>query len=427
MAAIEKRGNSYRIIVSSGYDSAGKQQKVSLTYTPKETAPSKVKKELQTVAVDFERRVKEGSFISGDRTTFASFVHRWIDDYASDRDNLGQKNYEESIRVLSTLFIPAFGHLTLNQIKAPHLMDVYKQLEREGKSAKTIRKMHSIVSSVFSLAYDYAMIQDNPCGRCRLPKDKNPYKYTVLDESQLKHFIAALDTEYRKKSSGYLYKDENGRTRTGYTWTSERIDTMFRLYFILALNTGARRGELCALVWSDIDFDSHIMHITKAIEYTKANGITIKPPKTQCSIRDIPLNSKCISMLKVWRSEEMQLSFTCGSDWEGYTGKKFDQNYIFIQQGTGRMMHVQTPADKMSKMIKAYNEMHGEELIPKIRLHDLRHTFATHSIAAGADIITVSKILGHSSPSVTLDVYCNHTLPEKAPEVTDLFEKICFS
>lgn len=425
MAYIEKRGdNSYRIIVSNGMNENGQQRKEVLTYTPSETAATKIRKELQRVAVDFERRVKEGAFIDGDKMTFKEFVVRWDRDYASDRDNLGQKNYEDAIRMLNTLFIPAFGELKLNQIKAPHLMDVYTRMLDEGLNPKTIKKAHSVARSVFSLAYDYAVIPDNPCGRCRLPKVKDPYNYQILNQEQLGHFMAALNTSYRKKASGYRYKDENGQFKTGYTYRQEDIGNMFRCFFTLALNTGARRGELCALTWEDIDFESRILHITKAVEYTKASGQSIKEPKTRNSIRDIPLNSTCINALKKWRAEEMQLSFTCGSAWTGHFGKSFDKNFVFIQQDTGEMIHIQTPADKLEKMIKDYNELHNEELIPRIRLHDLRHTFATHLIANNADIITVSKILGHSSPSVTLDIYANHALPEKASGVTDLFEKI---
>lgn len=426
MAKIEKRGKGYRITVSNGYDANGKQIRETLTYIPTETAPTKIQKELQRVSVDFERRIKEGAFIDGDKTTFAEFVQRWDRDYASDRDNIGQKNYEDAMRFLKSRIIPAIGSMKLNQIKAPNLMDIYKQMEAEGKRPKTIKKAHSFVSSVFSLAYDYGVIADNPCGRCRLPKDKTPYKYTILDTDQLRHFTIALDTEYRKKASGYKYKDESGQIQTGYTWRTETIDPMFQLFFTLALNTGTRRGELCALTWEDIDFKARIMHIRKAVEYTKATGLNIKAPKTVSSIRDVPLNDECIRRLKIWQAEEKRLSFIQGTAWVGHTGKSFNKNYLFIQD-TGAMVHLQTPEKKMNKMIQDYNEMHGEELIPHLRLHDLRHTFATHLIANNADVITVSKILGHSSPSVTLDIYANHALPERAPDVTDLFQKIAYT
>lgn len=426
MASIQQRGDSYLITVSAGETVSGKRIRETLTYIPKETAPTKIRKELQQVAVEFERRVKEGNFIDGDKLSFADFVARWDRDYASDRGNLGQKNYDDSMRILERRVIPVIGRLKLNQIKAPHLMDIYKQMESEGLSPRTIRKTHAVISSVFSLAYDYSIIADNPCGRCRLPKIKDQYEYSILNQVQIHYFMDALTTEYPKKASGYIYKDENGNRCTGYTYRTVTLDLMFQVFFILALNTGARRGELCALTWNDIDFSRKIMHITKSIEYSKTAGQTEKGPKSASSFRDVPLNGECIKALKKWHSEAMRLSLSRGCEWSGYTGKDFDRNYIFIQQDTGELIHIQTPDAKLKKIISDYNELHQEELLPKIRLHDLRHTFATHLIANGADIITVSKILGHSSPSVTLDIYANHALPERASSATDLFEKICF-
>lgn len=426
MASIQQRGNSYLITVSFGESVTGKRIRETMTFTPTETAATKIQKELQRAAVDFERRVKEGGYIGGDKMSFSDFVKRWKRDYASDRSNIGQKNYDDSIRILESRVLPAIGGLKLNQIKAPHLMDIYKQMEAEGLSPKTIRKTHSVISSVFSLAYDYALIQDNPCGRCRLPKIKDPYDYKILNQEQIHYFIDALNTEYVKKSSGYKYKDADGNVCTGYTYRTVSLDPMYRVFFVLALNTGARRGELCALTWNDIDFDKKIMHITKSIEYSKTAGLREKGPKSPSSVRDVPLNGECIKMLRMWHSEAMQLSLICGCEWKGFTGKDFDSNYVFIQQDNGLLMHIQTPEAKMKKVIRDYNELHEEERIPMIRLHDLRHTFATHLISSGADIITVSKLLGHSSPSVTLDIYANHALPERATLATDLIEKIVF-
>ena len=426
MASIQKRGDTYLITVSFGETVTGKRIRETMTYIPTETAVTKIQKELQRVAVDFERRVKEGGYIDGDKLSFSEFVKRWDRDYASDRDNIGQKNYDDSMRILNSRVIPVIGQLKLNQIKAPHLMDIYKQMETDGLKPKTIRKTHSVISSVFSLAYDYALIQDNPCGRCRLPKIKDPYDYQILNQEQIHYFIDALNTEYVKKSSGFKYKDENGKICTGYTYRTVSLDLMFRLFFVLALNTGARRGELCALTWKDIDFIQRIMHITKSIEYSKTAGLREKGPKSASSVRDVPLNGECIKLLKKWHSEAMQLSLICGNEWQGYTGKDFDRNYVFIQQDTGELIHIQTPEAKMKKLIRDYNELYGEERIPNIRLHDLRHTFATHLIANGADIITVSKLLGHASPSITLDIYANHALPDRASGATDLIEKICF-
>ena len=118
----------------------------------------------------------------------------------------------------------------------------------------------------------------------------------------------------------------------------------------------------------------------------------------------------------------MQISLKLGTAWQGYRGKEYGKNPVFIQMDSGKRMNVQSPTAKFKKILKAYNAAVPEEKqLPMIRLHDLRHTSASHMLANGVDIETVAKRLGHSKASFTLDIYGHalESMDEKAAEVLD--------
>jgi len=127
----------------------------------------------------------------------------------------------------------------------------------------------------------------------------------------------------------------------------------------------------------------------------------------------------CFTILRKWHSEQRQIALASGEAWKGKTGKHFDDNYIFIQED-GQRMDVDTPSHKFQKLIKLYNLTH-EDKLPRIRLHDLRHTSATLLLASGTDIETVSHRLGHSKASITLDVY-GHALKSMDKTASDTLE-----
>jgi integrase len=122
---------------------------------------------------------------------------------------------------------------------------------------------------------------------------------------------------------------------------------------------------------------------------------------------------------------EKELCLQLGTLWIGERGKKFDENYVFIQLDSGLPLHIDTPTHKFKEVIEMYNRTceNEEDKLPLIHLHDLRHTSATLLISNGVDISTVSHRLGHKHTSVTLDVY-SHFLPDKDEEASDTLERL---
>lgn len=153
---------------------------------------------------------------------------------------------------------------------------------------------------------------------------------------------------------------------------------------LLAIHTGLRIGELCALKWSDINFDTQLLHINKTMirTYTKEDGskLNITPPKTRSSIRTIPLN-KWIMQYAVLLAVLL---------------KGENEEYII----TGKDKYIEP-----NKYRLYYNKQLKELDLPHRKFHSLRHTFATRCIECGCDYKSLSELLGHSNVSITMNLY----------------------
>ena len=439
MANIEARKNkegkitSYRITVSLGYDDDGTKIVERTAYKPKATTPAKARKEVEQFAVEFEKLVEDGTaFTSGDRITFKEFVKFWEDNSLNQKvlsGTLTQSVKESYIATLNYHVVPYIGNMKLNKIKATHIDKIVTRLLNEGKKPTTIRNVFGCVRSCLNYAVRKDIIRENPCVRCEpLPVIKRNGKLHTFSEDQVRRFLSeALVKEYEVRISGHTrsYSEKGeGKPFEVHTYTEHRsVPLQFRVYFTLAVYGGFRRGELIGLNWEDVDFENQTVRIRQAVAMSD-EGAYLKSPKTESGKRTIKLPKVCFDLLKDWKVEHKKTCLSLGTAWEGYRGKSYDKNPVFIQIDTGKRMYVQTPSKKFTKILKAYNQTVSEaDQLPLIRLHDLRHTNASHLVASGVDIETVAKRLGHSKPSFTLDVY-GHALEENDQKASDKLEEI---
>lgn len=421
MANIEKRGKKVRIIVSDGYDANGKQIKRYLTYEPKETAPRKREKEINAVAVAFEEQVKSGKYYDGNTISFDEFSSVWEKEWASY--NITESVKLSYIGLLKGHVFPEIGSLKINKISTLHCQKIINKLNNAKKSPRTVKLVFTAMNSVFRYAYKMGIIGENPCIRCTLPKLKYDSTLHYWELEQAKRFLAFLDEPYSVSHHGY---------------TKDAVTPLqFKVFYSLAIYGGFRCGELLALRWDDIFFDDQTISINKAVAHLPHEQ-KIKDPKTPAAIRDIVLPESCFDLLRLWKEEQMKLSLSLSNVWEGYTGKQFDHNYIFIQNN-GKMMSLYTPGKKFKQIIDHYNmsieekaldadsEEKRDEILslklPVIRLHDLRHTSATLLLGNNVDIETVSRRLGHSRASITLDVY-GHAMKSKDRSASDKLDAL---
>lgn len=367
MATIRKRGGSYQIRVSCGYDTNGNQIEQSMTWKPdKKMTPKQLEKELNRQAVMFEEACANGYVTSA--VKFSVFSEQWFEDYAKPKyKKTTLYKTEHVIKRINE----EIGHKRLDKITPRDIQALIKSLTKgdEAKgykpmAPKTVKNYISYVSTVFEYAIRLDMMSRNPCSRANIPvgKAKERDIYTI-EEAQ--HFI---DTLIQKAS------------------------LVYQCYFILAIYSGFRRGELSGLTWDNIDFENHVITIDKALYYTKAEGTVIDTPKTETSQRTLKLPEVIFDYLKRLQDFYADEAVRLGTKWD-------DNNFVFKNQ-TGKVLSPLSPNSWLHKFC-------ARENLRYVNIHSFRHLNASLLIDSGASAKTVQTCMGHSMASTTLNIYAH--------------------
>ena len=301
----------------------------------------------------------------GEYTT-GQWLEVWFNDYAMLK--VRPSSHQTYRGYLDHHIKPYIGNIPLTKLSSLDLQRLYKKLLSDGRvdrieskkqpkglSAKTVRNIHQLISSALKLAVEQKLIARNPAEGCALPKVERKEMQTLPVE-QLTSFLREA------KDSG-----------------------VFALYYI-DLTTGLRRGELLGLKWSDIDLEKGDLRVQRQIG--RIDGKIIEMPlKTKNAYRTLPLSADAISVLK------MQKCKVGNSEW-------------VFPSPTGGPMSPDSVLHMLHRVLKRAG-------LPKVRFHDLRHTFATLALQNGVDIKTVSGMLGHFSAGFTLDTYAHVTTSAK--------------
>ncbi|MDR1002078.1 MAG: site-specific integrase [Oscillospiraceae bacterium] len=382
MATITKRGDTYRIRASCGYDSTGKQIMKSMTWKPLPRMTQKqIEKELERQKVLFEEKCRSGHYVDP-HIKFEAFAEQWFTDYA--KDHLRDRTYYR-YKQLSVRTYAAMGHLPLLKISPQVLLNFYSQLAERGQnqrtggglSEKTIKHYHTFISSVMDRAIKWGAITDNPCKRIDTPKVTKK-QLDFMNEEEIIAFLNALENE----------------------------NTENRCIFITLIYTGLRRSELLGLEWQDIDFDSGVISVVRTSQYVKEKGTYTDTTKTTESQRSIKASGVVIEALKKHKAAQGLRREEIGDKW-------IKSNRVFTQIN-GLPMSPNTPYQKLQKILKRNG-------LRSVSLHSLRHSNATLLINQGVNIKTVSGRLGHSQTSTTLNIYA-HQIKSADAAASDAIE-----
>lgn len=410
MASIKKlntnKGISYKITVSNGYDMHGTKIVKTTTYKPDPTlTPKQQEIAVNKYAMEFEDKVKNGYSFDGDKMSFEAFAEKWLADVKND---LAYTTYEGYKTIIDKHIIPCFKGYKLTTIKIPLIESFYKELAKYYAYA-SVKKCDIVLSSMFKTAIRWGMIDINPCTNAKLPKmvkNSNDLKFFTPEQSL--QFLASLDLTYETIYKGHTRIDDTGIPYNVNDYTESRtVPTQYKVFFNIALFCGLRKGEILALHWEDIDFVNNTITVNKSVAKTE-NGVGYKCPKTQSSIRTVPLPTKIIPLLKKYRTEYHLTRMSLGDYWKG-------NNNLFIQ-ADGKLMGRSTPYQYFKRHIKRYNEWVETSKktkesnllpLPLIPLHGLRHSCATLLNYLDVNIIDISNILGHAQTSTTMNIYAH--------------------
>ena len=303
-------------------------------------------------------QVAEGSFVAPDRTTFGQYVTGWLEASRSRYAATTWQRYETIVRMY---LIPTLGSVALQRLSAMHLNRAYSEWRSAGLTGQTVLHFHRLIHRVLASALREGRIRQNVAAIADHPKAERKERRHFSNEELFR--IVAV-------TSG-----------------------AFRALIAIALATGARRGKLLGLRWSDVDLDRQIVAIGRSLEQTKQGGIREKPPKSGKE-RVIDLPASAVDVLRRHRIEQAATSGLGAS-------------YIFPGIDGGPW----TP----HKVTDGFREILQRAGVPGGSFHSLRHTAATQMLALEVPPKVVQERLGHSTIAITMDLY-SHVTPSMQAE-----------
>ncbi len=367
MANIRKRGNSYQIRVSCGYDKQGNQiTKTKSWKPPKGMTDRQIEKEVQKQAMLFEEECLKGCTVSS--VKFQDLAEQWFEGHA--KLNL-RKNTYTMLKSMTKRVYPEFGHLYIDKITSRQIQHFVDNLALNGKnnktgeplSRKTIINHLTFISDILGYAVRLGMILDNPCSRVSVPnswKAKKEKKIYTLAEVERIFNLA------------------------------ENEPIKYRTYFALSVYSGFRRGEMLGLEWDDIDWDNNVISVRRTSYYTKIDGYFTDTTKTVKSQRSLKFPQVVMDLLRDLQKNQEQQAKNMGNLWIE-TGRLFTKD-------NGEPMCPNMPYKWLQTLCKRND-------LPFYGLHSLRHFYASALINANVDVTTVSSALGHSTVNTTTSIY----------------------
>ena len=297
------------------------------------------------------------------RMTLGEWMDKWMDEYMifTIKENT-IKGYRSQI---DHQIKPFIGHKQLASLTTADIQKFYNKIKKEGRvhphpihghvlSDSMVRKIHMMLHEAMEVAVRERYIVRNPTDNTTIPK-KTTTEKQVLDDSQLNRFLDAIQGE-----------------------------PYWHDFFYVEVMTGLRRGEICGIKWSDIDFNEGTLCIKRSVSTKEGGGVSIGETKTDAGVRTIIMPPSVATLLWKKRSDAI-------NEW------------VFP--------HYTNPSDPLhpSSAYKKLKTLLKRLELPLLRFHDLRHTFATQATDGGVDPKTLAGILGHTDASFTLDTYTHVT------------------
>lgn len=371
MAHIEKRGpNSYRLRVPLPVEAEGDKRRfksVTVRYPSTMTAKQQMRRAKQDLAL-LEQQVEQGVVTLGRAPTLEAFAYDWLQDKGA---GLAEKTREHYRGLLARRILPALGHYRLDKLTPAVIQKFYRDMQQpgarldkkkgQGLSGKSIHEHHAVLNGILEHAVDLELLPNNPASRVALPR-KGTREAEHFSLEEVRTFMPFLDQQ----------------------------PLQLQALVHLALWGGLRRGEAVALEWGNVNFQSNQIEISQALSYVPGKGVLTKAPKTQSGRRVLSMPPQLMDILKALKAAQNETRLQAGDCW-------IQTDRLFTQDD-GTCIH----PDTVTKWWKGFLEGHG---LPYKTFHALRHTNATLLIGNGQDPQTVSKRLGHSMVSTTLDIY----------------------
>ncbi|HLI70270.1 MAG TPA: site-specific integrase [Ktedonobacteraceae bacterium] len=323
------------------------------------------------------RDVEQGTWVANSKQTVGEYLNYWLEHVHKPR--VGETSYQDYRYALDARIIPALGHIQMQKLTMHQVQMFYSKLtDKEELGARRVHMLHSLLHGALAHAVRENLLARNVCEGVQLPR-LDERERPALTPEQAMQMLASVQ------------------------------DSQLRMIVQLAVVTGLRRGELCALKWQDVDFAKRYLHIRRNLVRLKGQGLVEKSPKTKRSRRDISLPLFVVDALKQHQAHQQEVRQAAGDSWQ-------EHDLVFCKKD-GTHIHVNTLDRWFKKLLESAN------LPPEMHLHDLRHSMVTILLQMGIPAHVVQEIAGHSDVKTTLGVYA-HVLPGQQENAMEKWDKV---
>jgi len=348
---LEERGkNVWRAKIYLGRDENGTKRYLTRTIHSSKRKAEDVLSQMLVEAGRGSHMVTDG--------TFRDLASRW---WTMAEPNLSPTTTREYRRLVWKVIVPRLGDRKLRSLRASDFDVMYGELSRT-LSAQSVQHVHAVLRRVLNQGVKWGWVHTNPALNASPPKAKRKPIVPPRPE-QVTRLLAEAD----------------------------RRNPDLGCFLRLAVVTGARRGELCAVRWTDVDFAGPSITLSRAIVGSRGDSLIEKDTKTHAG-RRISLDAGTATSLKAQRKRVANRA-------SAVKGKLGDNGFVFSGDVVGSQPW------RPDGVTAAFVRLRDNVGLNSVRLHDLRHFAATQLLAAGVPVRTVSGRLGHANPATTLNVY----------------------
>lgn len=312
-----------------------------------------------------------------ERQTVADYLRAWLESVRPPAIQISTwLRYEQLVRLH---IIPFLGSLQLTKLRPLHVRQLYANRLAAGLSPTSVHQMHAVLHRALEIAFDDEILPRNPASSVTPPAASSA-KRPTLGSTEALRLIEAL--------------------------VEDRLGALVTM----ALLTGMRQGELLALRWGDVDFETKRIMIHRSILRVKGRW-HVKGPKRESSVRQMRIPDAAVAMLSKHRRDQLVERLAAGPLW----AQDPELADLIFTTRTGYPLH----RDVIRFALRGGLARAG---LPTIRFHDLRHSFATMALESGIDLKIISDALGHSRLAITADLY-SHVTPAMQDKLADAIDR----
>jgi len=373
--SVKKRGSSWTIVLDVGPDPATGRRR------QKSKGGFRTRKAAEAGLRELTGSVDSGRYVERSTTSIGDYLDEWLEVVRPRLRPTSWNSYRQAVAHIKG----QVGAVPLQSLAPLEVENLYKELLSTGGaggrplSPKTVRNTHIVLRKALADAERLGLVVRNAAAAAK-PPVPSKREHTTWSADELARFLGSLE--------------------------GERLAAAF----VLLATTGMRRGEALGLRWSDVDLRAGRLSIVQTIT-TVRDEMVITPPKTARSRRSVSLDPDTVAALRDHRRRQNEERLRAGELWSG------EGNFVFTDE-IGKPVH----PSALSRRFVSYV---GRAGLPPIRLHDLRHTYATVALGAGVHPKIVSERLGHATTAVTMDLY-SHVTPTIAAEAAVLIASRVF-